>query len=226
MIFGISLALLIFYIVIIVLHFTSSIKLTSTPMIISVFSSFSVFSCLLMPLMEESFVEGALLAMLIITVAAPIIVYQIRSCGKNAVSPYESLRSVRDILIGGTFCNGIMILFSTIVLIILLLSNDYKIADIFPGNLSNLIALPFFLLADLLRYDDGMAIGAGICFGLVLNLINIVLIFTSAKTLYAPSFTRNLCRFIAFIPFLNFCVIIAFLAKTARLSKIQKPQNI
>ena len=165
------------------------------------------------------------MSMLIISVAVPIIVYQIRSCGKNSHTAYQSLKGVSDILIGGTICNGIMILNTIIPAVLLFFLKSMSLTDIIPDDPLSLIALPFFLLADLLVLDKTLALGAGICFGFTLNIVNTLLVFSSTKILYAPSDRRNLYRFLSFFPIINFSIIIIFLIKTIILSGKQKSQN-
>ncbi len=223
MMFNIVLGLIIFYVVIIILHFSTSIKLTSASMIICTFSSVTALTVILMPLIEESFVEGALLAMLAITVAVPILIYQIRSCCKNKESAYETLKSIRDILIGGTICNGMLVIAT---LILVLVSIYYGTVNIFSNNILNLVALPFILIADLFAFDKTMALGSGVCFGIALYILDIFLIFRSTKVLYASSEKRTILRVLSLCPIANFVVIILLLIKTAALSQKQKPQSI
>lgn len=223
MMFNIVLGLIIFYVVIIILHFSTSIKLTSAGMIVGTFSSVTALSVILMPLIEESFVEGALLAMLAIAVAVPIVIYQVRSCCKTKESAYETLKSIRDILIGGTICNGMMAI-ATIVLA--LLSVYFGTINIFSNNMLNLIALPFVMIANLFTLDEAMALGSGVCFGTALYILDIFLIFRSTRVLYASSEKRSILRVLSLCPIANFVVIILLLIKTAALSQKQKSQNI
>lgn len=223
MMFNIVLGLIIFYVVIIILHFSTSIKLTSTAMIACTFSSVTALSTILIPLIEENDVKGALLGMLAITIAVPIIIYQIRSCCQKKESDYETLKSIRDILIGGTICNGALVISTFIYAIILIHKGN---PNILPDNLFDLAALPFTLPADLFSYDKNMAIAAGLCFGLALYIMNILLVFSSTKILYAPSEKRNILRALPFCFIANFVVIIILLIKTAVLAQKQNTQNI
>ena len=223
MMLNIVLGLIIFYVVIIILHFLTSIKLTSTAMIVCTFSSVTILSAILLPLIEENYTAGALTAMLAVTMAVPIIIYQIRSCCQKKESDYETLKSIRDILIGGTICNGTLVISTLIYAVVLIHKGN---PNILPDNLFDLAALPFTLSADLFSYDKNMAFAAGLCFGLALYILDILLVFSSTKILYAPSEKRNILRALPFCAIANFVVIIILLIKTAVLTQKQNMQNI